>query len=93
MNISNLNLNLSSRSLQVAILSSALCVSLLYGLIPKAPRKMKISKGLANVPLGALQERVHEIYPDNMHGEGQYVTLPYGRVKYWLVGPAEGKKV
>ena len=54
---------------------------------------MKIHKGLASVPFGPLQERAHEIYPEDIHGEGLYVNLPYGRVRYWLLGPVDGKKV
>jgi len=91
--MSTLNLQLSSKSLQAAIVSTVLCASLLYGLRQKTPQKMKIHKGLASVPFGPLQERAHEIYPEDMHGEGFYVNLPHGRVRYWLLGPTDGKKV
>lgn len=35
-----------------------------------------------------------ELYPPNIHGEGEgSIKLPFGETKYWIVGPENGKKV
>ncbi|KAF7296721.1 Hydrolase-4 domain-containing protein [Mycena chlorophos] len=47
-------------------------------------------RGLDSLPPNS---RVREIYPENWLEGGGYVTLPLGRVKYWIVGPENGKKV
>ncbi|KAK6981162.1 hydrolase-4 domain-containing protein [Favolaschia claudopus] len=46
--------------------------------------------GLASLPPDS---RAREIYPEDWVKGGKYVQLPMGRVRYWLVGPANGKKI
>ncbi|QRV93890.1 alpha/beta hydrolase family protein [Ceratobasidium sp. AG-Ba] len=40
-----------------------------------------------------LKKRAQEIYPPDIHGHGHSIDLPKGRVKYWLIGPEDGKRV
>ncbi|KAI0961498.1 hypothetical protein AcV7_000585 [Taiwanofungus camphoratus] len=37
--------------------------------------------------------RIRAIYPDDFFPNGTYVQLPYGRVRFWLLGPEEGTRV
>ncbi|KAK6978185.1 Alpha/Beta hydrolase protein [Favolaschia claudopus] len=46
--------------------------------------------GLASLPPDS---RAREIYPEDWIEGGKYVQLPMGRVRYWLVGPPNGKKI
>ncbi|KAJ7059762.1 Alpha/Beta hydrolase protein [Mycena amicta] len=46
--------------------------------------------GLGSLPPDS---RVRTLYPEDWATGGAYVTLPMGRVRYWLVGPETGKKV
>ncbi|KAG9121525.1 hypothetical protein FRC07_002474 [Ceratobasidium sp. 392] len=43
--------------------------------------------------IGKLKKRAHEVYPPDLYGQGHSVDLPKGRVKYWLLGPEDGKRV
>ncbi|KAG8746990.1 hypothetical protein FRC10_002789 [Ceratobasidium sp. 414] len=43
--------------------------------------------------LAKLKKRAHEVYPPDLLGQAHSVDLPKGRVKYWLSGPEEGKRV
>ncbi|KAI0669949.1 alpha/beta-hydrolase [Trametes maxima] len=37
--------------------------------------------------------RIRQIYPADLFPNGDYANLPHGRVRYWILGPAEGTKV
>ncbi|KAI9063015.1 alpha/beta-hydrolase [Trametes sanguinea] len=37
--------------------------------------------------------RIRQIYPEDLFPNGNYAQLPYGRVRYWILGPEEGTKV
>ncbi|KAH9937644.1 Alpha/Beta hydrolase protein [Fomitopsis serialis] len=37
--------------------------------------------------------RIRQIYPEDFFPNGGYVQLPYGRTRYWLLGPEDGVKV
>ncbi|KAK7696088.1 hypothetical protein QCA50_000731 [Cerrena zonata] len=37
--------------------------------------------------------RSWQIYPEDFFQGGAYTTLPYGRVRYWLLGPEDGKRI
>ncbi|KAI0651800.1 alpha/beta-hydrolase [Trametes meyenii] len=37
--------------------------------------------------------RIRQIYPADLFPNGDYANLPYGRVRYWTLGPEEGTKV
>ncbi|KAF7290692.1 Hydrolase-4 domain-containing protein [Mycena indigotica] len=49
-----------------------------------------IDPGLTDLPVDS---RVRVLYPEDWTSGGGYATLPMGRVRYWIVGPKEGKKV
>ncbi|EKM59105.1 uncharacterized protein PHACADRAFT_181109 [Phanerochaete carnosa HHB-10118-sp] len=36
---------------------------------------------------------LRQLYPENIYPNGDYYPSPYGRVRYWIVGPEDGKKV
>ena len=36
---------------------------------------------------------VRSLYPPDVFPGGAYAALPYGRTRFWLVGPEEGTKV
>ncbi|KAJ7644862.1 Alpha/Beta hydrolase protein [Roridomyces roridus] len=46
--------------------------------------------GLASLPKDS---RAREIYPEDWIEGGAYAELPNGRVRYWLVGPENGRKI
>ncbi|OSD03485.1 alpha/beta-hydrolase [Trametes coccinea BRFM310] len=37
--------------------------------------------------------RIRQLYPEDLFPNGRYVQLPYGRMRYWILGPEEGTKV
>ncbi|KZT74670.1 alpha/beta-hydrolase [Daedalea quercina L-15889] len=37
--------------------------------------------------------RIREIYPADFFPNGEYVQLPHGRTRYWLLGPEDGVRV
>ncbi|KAJ7192334.1 Alpha/Beta hydrolase protein [Mycena pura] len=49
-----------------------------------------VDPGLASLPSDS---RVRQVYPEDWTSGGAYVTLPMGRVRYWVVGPESGKKI
>ncbi|TCD71510.1 hypothetical protein EIP91_008891 [Steccherinum ochraceum] len=36
---------------------------------------------------------IRKLYPDDVYPNGSYYPSPYGRVRYWIVGPSGGRKV
>ncbi|KAK0491615.1 Alpha/Beta hydrolase protein [Armillaria novae-zelandiae] len=46
-----------------------------------------ILPSLATVP------QASAVYPEDFYTGGSYVELPYGRTRYWLLGPETGRKV
>ncbi|KAK6981144.1 hydrolase-4 domain-containing protein [Favolaschia claudopus] len=49
-----------------------------------------VNPGLASLPV---ESRARQIYPEDWVEGGAYVSLPMGRVRYWLVGPASGRRL
>ncbi|KAJ1304645.1 hypothetical protein OPQ81_005786 [Rhizoctonia solani] len=43
--------------------------------------------------IGKLKKHAVEIYPPDIYGNGYTVELTKGKVKYWLLGPDDGKRV
>lgn len=37
--------------------------------------------------------RARALYPEDIFSNGGYVQLPYGRTRYWLLGPEDGTKL
>ncbi|KAA1466620.1 alpha/beta-hydrolase [Dentipellis sp. KUC8613] len=57
---------------------------------PHAPEVTAIHASLASLPKHC---KSWDIYPEDFYPGGAYVSLPFGRVRYWLLGPEDGKKV
>lgn len=57
---------------------------------PHTPDTLVIHPSLATLPKHC---RSWQIYPEQIYGNGAYVSFPYGRVRYWLLGPEDGIKV
>ncbi|KAJ7254588.1 Alpha/Beta hydrolase protein [Mycena rebaudengoi] len=65
---------------------------------PRAPHKasgshalpLPADPGLASLPT---ESRAREVYPEDWIDGGAYLQLPAGRLRYWLVGPSDGKKI
>jgi hypothetical protein len=60
---------------------------------PKPKNRVKVSPGLTCVPDGPLKTRIDELYPEDALGEAFYADLPYGKTKFSLLGPEDGRKV
>ncbi|KAG6333007.1 hypothetical protein ID866_6084 [Astraeus odoratus] len=57
---------------------------------PYPPTPPIIHSSLSSLPQSCSS---WSVYPEDYYEGGAYVTLPYGRVRYWLLGPEEGSKV
>jgi hypothetical protein len=62
----------------------------LLAAFPNPPETLNIYPSLASLPLSA---KSWQIYPEDFFEGGAYVEFPYGRMRYWLIGPEKGKKV
>ena len=62
----------------------------LLAAFPSPPASLVIHSSLSSLPKHC---KSWEIYPEDYYPGGSYVELPYGRVRYWLTGPAKGQKV
>ncbi|KAJ7060729.1 Alpha/Beta hydrolase protein [Mycena amicta] len=64
------------------------------GLFGATPCECKLpcatDPGLGSLPADS---PARTLYPEDWTTGGAYVTLPMGRVRYWVVGPEPGKKV
>ena len=55
---------------------------------------VQVERGLGELdPESELGKGVDEVYPPDAFPGGSDVRLPNGRIKYFLLGPADGKKV
>ncbi|PSR79227.1 hypothetical protein PHLCEN_2v7085 [Hermanssonia centrifuga] len=36
---------------------------------------------------------LRQMFPETFYSNGNYYSSPFGRVKYWILGPADGKKI
>ncbi|TFK73556.1 alpha/beta-hydrolase [Pluteus cervinus] len=57
---------------------------------PKPPEPLYMHSSLASLPKTS---KTWEIYPEDFYPNGAYVAFPSGRVRYWLLGPEEGRKI
>ncbi|CAE6503852.1 unnamed protein product [Rhizoctonia solani] len=84
-------------------LATAIPLIALYSTVPTlssgARPKPKVYPSLGTIALaensrlGQLKKYAREIYPPDIYGTGHTVELTKGEVKYWLLGPEEGKRV
>ncbi|KIY68414.1 alpha beta-hydrolase [Cylindrobasidium torrendii FP15055 ss-10] len=59
--------------------------------LPERPRKAR--PGLGSLPQDVRTNIVDKLYPEDIFPGGGYADLPTGRVRYWLFGPEDGKKL
>ncbi|CAL1699947.1 unnamed protein product [Somion occarium] len=57
---------------------------------PHMPDSLVIHPSLSSL---SKDSRSWHIYAEDFFEGGAYVTFPYGRVRYWLLGPEDGKRV
>ncbi|KAF9265873.1 alpha/beta-hydrolase [Marasmius fiardii PR-910] len=57
---------------------------------PHPPESLQIHPGLASL---SKESKSWSIYPEDFYEGGNYVRLPFGRVRYWLFGPEDGQKI
>ncbi|KAG8690906.1 hypothetical protein FRC11_008205 [Ceratobasidium sp. 423] len=84
-------------------LATAIPLIVLYSTIPAlssgVTSKPKVYPSLGNLVvaensrIAKLKKLADEIYPADIYGPGHTVELTKGQVKYWLLGPEEGKRV
>ncbi|KAI1795097.1 alpha/beta-hydrolase [Ganoderma leucocontextum] len=59
-------------------------------IFPHMPNELYVHPSLATLDKSAPS---WSIYPDNYYEGGAYVKFPQGSVRYWLVGPENGRRV
>jgi hypothetical protein len=64
--------------------------SYLLAAFPNPPETLHVHPSLASLPSSA---KSWQIYPEDYYEGGAYAVFPYGRMRYWLMGPEKGKKV
>ncbi|TCD65971.1 hypothetical protein EIP91_001963 [Steccherinum ochraceum] len=57
---------------------------------PHHPASLVIQPSLSSL---SKDSRSWEIYAEDFFQGGAYVTFPYGRVRYWLMGPEDGPRI
>ncbi|KAF8076921.1 Alpha/Beta hydrolase protein [Lyophyllum atratum] len=77
-------------TLSLLIIPPLLITTYLLAAFPNPPEAVYLHKSLASLPPDA---KSWSIYPENFYPGGDYVSLPFGRVRYWLMGPEKGQKV
>ncbi|KAK0207113.1 Alpha/Beta hydrolase protein [Desarmillaria ectypa] len=72
------------------ILPPLLLTTYLFAAFPSPPSSVYLYPSLSSLP----QEcRSWKIYSEDYYSGGAYVDFPYGRVRYWLLGPENGRKI
>ncbi|KAI0375962.1 alpha/beta-hydrolase [Pilatotrama ljubarskyi] len=61
-----------------------------FTVFPHSPDSLYVHPSLATLPKSS---PTWAIYPDNFYEGGAYAKFPYGTVRYWLIGPEDGKRV
>ncbi|KAI9513236.1 Alpha/Beta hydrolase protein [Russula earlei] len=72
------------------LIFSLISLSYFFAQFPHAPQGYSVQPSLAS--LGP-ETKANDIYPEDYYSGGAYVTLPFGNVRYWLLGPEAGKKI
>ncbi|KAG2132200.1 Alpha/Beta hydrolase protein [Suillus cothurnatus] len=57
---------------------------------PRPPTVPIIHTSLAYLPSSSPSWNV---YPEDLYSGGAYANLPLGRVRYWLIGPEDGRRI
>ncbi|KAG6836090.1 hypothetical protein H0H93_011502, partial [Arthromyces matolae] len=77
-------------TLSLLVIPPLLIATYLLSVFPYPPEPVFVHKSLASLPGDA---KSWSIYPEDFYTGGAYVTLPYGRVRYWMLGPERGHKI
>lgn len=77
-------------TLILLILPAIILVLYFMTAFPHVPEAIVIHPSLSSL---SKDSRSWQIYPENIFSGGAYVSFPYGRVRYWLLGPEDGIKV
>ncbi|KAI0303924.1 alpha/beta-hydrolase [Russula brevipes] len=72
------------------LISSLILLSYFFAQFPHAPQGYSVHPSLAS--LGP-ETKAKDIYPEDYYAGGAYVSLPFGNVRYWLLGPEAGEKI
>ncbi|KAJ8591238.1 alpha beta-hydrolase [Rhizopogon salebrosus TDB-379] len=67
-----------------------LTAAYLYASFPRSPTAPIIHTSLAHLPSSSPS---WNIYPEDFYSGGAYANFPLGRVRYWLIGPENGRRV
>ncbi|KAF9002318.1 Alpha/Beta hydrolase protein [Cyathus striatus] len=62
----------------------------LYKLSTTSSEPLYVHPGLSSLPRTS---KSWEVYPEDFYEGGSYVRLPWGRVRYWVLGPEDGRKI
>ncbi|KAJ8517735.1 hypothetical protein ONZ45_g5096 [Pleurotus djamor] len=77
-------------TLTLLILPPILLTTYFFAAFPSPPEPLLIYPSLESLP------KAHsswDIYPEEFYDGGAYVKFPYGKVRYWLIGPEDGEKI
>ncbi|KAL4076454.1 Alpha/Beta hydrolase protein [Scleroderma yunnanense] len=80
----------AANRLVLPLLVPLLLIGYLMTSFPYPPSQPIIYTSLSSLPRSCSSWTV---YPEDFYPGGAYVTLPYGRVRYWMIGPENGTKV
>ncbi|KZT50743.1 alpha/beta-hydrolase [Calocera cornea HHB12733] len=86
---------LNKQQLPAIALGLSTAALLTYALKPRyeAERAPCTLPGLSNVPPSYAKDLALHLYPVDYFEGGQWVNLPYGRTRVWIMGPEDGQKV
>ncbi|KAJ3935463.1 MAG: Alpha/Beta hydrolase protein [Lentinula lateritia] len=57
---------------------------------PNPPETVYLYPGLSSLPLSC---KSWKLYPEDFYQGGAYASFPYGKTRYFLMGPHDGKKI
>ncbi|KJA29628.1 hypothetical protein HYPSUDRAFT_195996 [Hypholoma sublateritium FD-334 SS-4] len=77
-------------TLSLLILPPLLLTTYFMAIFPSPPAPIFIHPSLASMPPTS---KSWSIYPEDFYPGGGYAAFPNGKVRYWLLGPENGKKV
>ncbi|KAH6914587.1 Alpha/Beta hydrolase protein [Coprinopsis sp. MPI-PUGE-AT-0042] len=77
-------------TLALLILPPILLATYFLAAFPNPPEPIQVHSSLASLPATS---KSWSIYPEDYFPGGAYADLPYGRVRYWQLGPERGRKV
>ncbi|KIK00540.1 hypothetical protein K443DRAFT_679111 [Laccaria amethystina LaAM-08-1] len=77
-------------TLSLLIIPPLLLTTYFLAAFPNPPEPTFLHTSLASLPATS---KSWSIYPENYYPGGGYATFPYGRVRYWVMGPETGEKV